>query len=172
LQNIITTKLDLEKAEIKIEKPNLLKIKINKKIPALIWQEGDKYFTIFNDAKIKEQVYNIEAYELPIISKNTTTEILINKKYVSEDQLNYISKIFSLFNFYFSDLKIQKFVLENMQSREVKLITSENWHILLSLDVDEEQSLNNVKSILDQKIKNRVGLQYIDARIKDKIYYK
>ena len=95
LQNLILTKLDLNSVEIEIQKPNLLKIKINKKIPSLIWQENNKYFTIFSDAKIKEQIYDIKAYELPLVGYNTTTEIKIDKQYVSEDQLNYISKIFS-----------------------------------------------------------------------------
>ena len=172
LQNLILTKLDLNSVEIEIQKPNLLKIKINKKIPSLIWQENNKYFTIFSDAKIKEQIYDIKAYELPLVGYNTTTEIKIDKQYVSEDQLNYISKIFSLFNFYFSDLEIKRFVLEDMQSREVKLITLERWYILLNLDVDEEQSLSNIKSVLEQKVEDRTGLQYIDARISDRIYYK
>lgn len=172
LQNLILTKLDLDKVEIKIQKPNLLKIKINKKMPSVLWQEGDKYFTIFNDAKIKEQIFDITVYELPIVGYNTSTEIQINKQYISENQLNYISKIFSLFNFYFSDLKIKKFILENMQSREIKLITSENWYILLDLDVNEDQSLNNVKSVLEQKVEDSTNLHYIDARIKDRVYYK
>ncbi|MCG2686584.1 hypothetical protein L6278_00425, partial [Candidatus Parcubacteria bacterium] len=146
LQNLILTKLDLDKAEIEIQKPDLLKIKINKKTPSLIWQEDDKYFTIFNDAKIKEQVFDISVYELPIVGRNTTTDIEIGKQYVSDEQLNYISKIFSLFTFYFSDFKIHKFIVVDMQSREVKLITSENWYILLNLDTDEDQSLSNIKA--------------------------
>lgn len=172
LKNIINNNFDLANVVLITNLPNALKIQIKHKVPALIWQEDNNYFTIYNDGVIKNEIDDIQKFELPIVNQGTSTEVVIGQKVVSGEQIDYIQKLFSLFNFYFKDFQVKQFVVTSLKSREVKLITNEKWYILFNLDIEPQDSLEIVKAVLSQKIPDRANLQYIDARIKDKIYYK
>lgn len=172
LKNIINNNFDLVRITLTTNLPHTLKIEIKHKVPALIWQKDNSYFTIYSDGVIKNKIDKIQEFELPIVNQGTSTEVVIGQKVVSEEQIDYIQKLFSLFNFYFKELNIKQFVVTGLESREVKLITNEGWYILLSLGLEPEDSLITAKSVLEQKILDRANLQYIDVRIKDRIYYK
>ncbi len=172
LKDQFNKNFDLEQIEIKTKLPTILKIELREQAPALIWQEGNEYFILDQNGLLKNKIDNIQMFELPIVNAGTTTEMVLGKKYLTNEQINFIKKIFSLFNFYFNDLGIKQFVVTTLESREVKLITSENWHILFNLDLDPQESLVTVKAVLEQKIGERSHLKYIDARIKDRVYYK
>ncbi len=172
LREVINNNFDLEDINIETKLPHVLKIEIKAKTPVLIWQEGDKYFTVYNDGIIKNKIDSISQYELPIVNRGTTSEIIIGQQYLLPSQVDYVQKLFSLFDFYFKNLHIQKFEIAGLRSREVKLLTSKGWYMLFNLDLDPRESLKTAKAVLDQKIKNKNNLHYIDLRIRDKIYYK
>jgi len=148
-KNMLKQRFDLEDAELDIKNRNHLEIKIIKKRPLAIWQEGNKYFTILNDAKIKKQIKNLQEFELPLVNRGTTTAVEIGQSYLSIDQLNFINKVYSLFNFYFKNLQIDHFEINKPESREVKLITKDNWYILFNLDLDIRDTLKKIKIILN-----------------------
>jgi len=179
LKRLLEKKFDLEYATVGVDWPKTLEIEVQNKFPALVWQEGEIYYSVYSDGVIKNKIVNLAEYELPIINRGTTTDVMINEQVVSNEQMQYISELNSLFNYYFKDLGVRQFVLTSLESREVKLITNQGgpaesagWYILFSLEIGVEESVNIVKSVLDQKIEDSNTLQYIDVRIKDKIYYK
>ena len=56
------------------------------------------------------------------------------------------------------------------QSSSLKYLHSKVEESLENLDAEE--SIITVRAVMDQKIEDRTNLQYIDAKIKDRVYYK
>lgn len=56
---------------------------------------------------------------------------------------------------------------------EIKIFTKEGWIILLSSETLNEKIFENLKLILDEKVKQyRPSLEYVDLRFPDKAFYK
>lgn len=172
LKNIINQNFDLEQVDLIIKLPDTLKIVIKNKGQAMIWQEGNNYFVLDKQGMIKSKIDNIQPFELPVANRGTTTEVIIGQQYLSPEQVNYSQKLFALFNFYFKDLNVKQFVISSLKSREIKLITNKGWYILFNLDLDAQVSLETAKAVLEQKIDDSIHLQYLDVRIKDRVYYQ
>ncbi len=172
LQSVIYKNFDLEKVKIEIDKPETLMITIKKKVPVALWQEDNKYFTIYSEGILQQQIENVNEYNLPIVNYGTSTQVVIGDRYLSEQQIEFMQKIFDYFDYYFKDLKIKQFVVTGTQSREVDLITSAGWKIMLNIDLDAQKSLTVVSRILAEKVENQDNLQYIDMRVEGKVYYK
>lgn len=172
VQSVVVKIFDLEEVRVEAQGAHTLKVQIKHKTPAVIWSNGNQeYFTVYSDGVIKNKI-DADRFELPIVSRGTTTVVVIGQKIIDQPHLKYILELYSLFNFYLKGFSIKEFIIPYIESREVKLITSEGWYILFSLENDVRQCLESIKLVLDQKIPNRAGLQYIDARIKGKIYYR
>lgn len=69
-------------------------------------------------------------------------------------------------------LKILSFNIDSYPIKELKAITHEGWYILFSTERNIKNQLLVLKVGLDEKIKNRSNLQYVDLRIENRIYYK
>jgi len=69
-------------------------------------------------------------------------------------------------------LKVSSFDIESYPAEKLRVVTSESWYILFDLKRDIKSQLLALKVALDEKIKNRMSLQYIDLRIENRIYYK
>jgi len=172
LQNILEYNFDLKKVEIEKEYPQTLKIKIITNFPSLIWQDNGNLFSVYNDGAIQSQIYEIEEFALPLVSYSTTTHVVIDQQVATAEQIEFISAINSYFNFYFKDLYIKKFVINQHENREVSLLTSENWQMIFNIDSNPKDILDVVKKIIEQKVEDRKSLEYVDLRIEDRVYYK
>ncbi|MDO8523358.1 MAG: hypothetical protein Q7S12_03700 [bacterium] len=59
------------------------------------------------------------------------------------------------------------------KNAEVKIITNENWYLLILENSDIEKVFGDLKLLMDQKIKeDRARLEYIDMRYENKAFYK
>jgi len=67
---------------------------------------------------------------------------------------------------------VSSFDIESYPTEKLRVITGESWYILFSLKRDIKSQLSALKVALDEKISNRMGLQYVDLRIENRIYYK
>jgi hypothetical protein len=54
----------------------------------------------------------------------------------------------------------------------VAAVTSEGWSMTFDINSDIVESINNLKLVLSQKIKDRKKLHYIDLRFGNKIFYQ
>lgn len=70
------------------------------------------------------------------------------------------------------DLRVLSFDIAAYPADDLKAITNEGWYVMFSLKRDIKSQLSALKAALDEKIQNRTGLQYIDLRIENRVYYK
>lgn len=55
----------------------------------------------------------------------------------------------------------------------VTIVTTEGWRVILNSLADPSVQLNHVKEVLSRSIKDqRTGLEYVDARFDNRVYYK
>lgn len=69
-------------------------------------------------------------------------------------------------------LKVLSFDIESYPAEKLRVVTSESWYILFSLKRNIKSQLLALKVALDEKIQNRMNLEYVDLRIENRIYYK
>ncbi|MCF7907117.1 FtsQ-type POTRA domain-containing protein [Patescibacteria group bacterium] len=55
---------------------------------------------------------------------------------------------------------------------DVQILSSEGWEILINSEVELKKQLDKLSGIIEKEIKERKGLEYIDLRFGDKIFYK
>ena len=70
------------------------------------------------------------------------------------------------------DLRVLSFDIAAYPADDLKAITNEDWYMMFSLKRDIKSQLSALKAALDEKIQNRIDLQYIDLRIENRVYYK
>ncbi|MFH1129260.1 MAG: cell division protein FtsQ/DivIB [Patescibacteria group bacterium] len=69
-------------------------------------------------------------------------------------------------------LSVVSFDIDNYPTDKLRVITNESWYVLLGLKQEIKKQLLSLKVVLDEKIEDRMSLQYIDLRIENRIYYK
>jgi hypothetical protein len=125
----------------------------------------DKNGVIFEDAP------QTSGSLILLIKDSFSEEFSLGKKILEEQIISSIADfregIFSL-----TGIKINWFEIYTHPPKESKIITSEGWYLLLDLSRDTEKQLSVLKTALDEKIKDRKNLEYIDLRIENRIYYK
>jgi cell division septal protein FtsQ len=172
LNKMMENKFDLESSEIKIVGKGI-EIKVKNKYPVVIWDEGEmRKFAVYNDGKIKEPVFDVQVYELPLVNRGTTTQVTVETEVIKKEQIEYIEKIFSMFDFYIKEYRIKNFEIPYLDSDEVTVVTEEGTKILFDINNNIEDDLENIKLLLEQLEINILELEYIDVRISDKIFYK
>jgi len=139
----LTKKKNSEKVEIEQPEPKVFDIKIDD-------QEFGSFPLIYDES-----------------NKDVTLGQSITKPEMISIILNLTKKIPEKIN-----LNVNYFKIPNPESKEIKAVTLEGWGIYFDTNKDLEGQLNNLKLILDEKIKNRTNLQYIDLRFGNRVYYK
>jgi cell division septal protein FtsQ len=141
-------------------------VKSDKKSQAtevMVVAEEPKFFEI----KIDGQDFN----SFPIIVDESNKDVSLGQAIIKPEivsiALNLIKKIPSKVN-----ISISSFKMPDPASQELKAVTTEGWEIYFDANKDLEAQLNNLKMVLDQKIKDRNALQYIDLRFGNRVYYK
>jgi len=56
--------------------------------------------------------------------------------------------------------------------KDLKVMTNEGWYIIFDLEGDIKNQLRSIGAALEEKIKDRESLEYVDLRIENRIYYK
>jgi cell division septal protein FtsQ len=174
--NLIKKISDSEKIEdIKINSkfPNTLIIQITQKIPAFIWQEGDKYFLIDNSGVVTTPIIlSQNEWNLPIVSGATTTAFNINDNLVNADMVNFIKQFNQELNKSKIDMALSRYIIPDLNGRELRVETKDGWQIFLLTGNSINKIFENLKFLLETKFKDQKPKNYIDLRIEDRIFYK
>lgn len=173
LKNEINSQLVLDRLEIKKKIFGTLEIVLTEKLPVLIWNEGDDYYYIdkFGTVMGARRFEELE-FDLPFINHGTTTQIIVGKKILTETSIKYAKDVLAMLANNLKDINVVQLVIPNMNLNNLYFYTEQGWYFILNTDNDIITSLDNLKRLINQKIKNINNLEYIDLRIEDKIFYK
>ncbi len=173
LANVLRANFNLSEIQVNKEIPDKLIIQVEKEMPkAFILAEGVQY-PVFASGKIIESSEEYFGLDLPIFRFANDDDVFsVNKKIISHEQIKFVNKIYDLFSFYFKDVNLDYFEAGSIESGEVKLVTQPGWYVMFSAKENPEEVIQILKRFYTEKIKNKTQIEYIDLRIKDKIFYK
>jgi len=112
---------------------------------------------------------------IPIIEMIDTNKTTIKPgdQIITRERITNISHIYGLLNRSSIHATVQYITINQKSERELNIVTSEGWEILLDTNIDIESQLKKLELVLDEKIKeDRQVLRYVDLRVKDRVYYK
>jgi cell division septal protein FtsQ len=173
LEKKLRENLVLEKLVIKKQLFNTLKIEAEEKLPAVLWDNNGEYFYIDKQGvAIGAVKWEEVKYDLPMVSRGTTTSVVINTKLLDEQNVSFIREAIEKMRARFSDWQIRVAVAQDITNREIYFYTTEGWYVILNTEKDIDKQLDNLEELLKQKLLDRKGLEYIDLRLEEKIFYK
>lgn len=173
LVEFIKQQIRLEKVVINKKFSDKLIVKITPYIPAILWQEGNNYFLIDSQGRVETQINLSQLeWELPIVTAATTTKVIIHQQLVNENFIGFIREFNKNFNKINLTFKIEKYILPNLQGREVWAITNSGWKIILTTANNIQTSVDILKALIKEKFTDSQPMEYVDLRLEEKVFYK
>jgi cell division septal protein FtsQ len=165
----------LRGVQISKKLPSTLRISLEERSPSLIWQVNDKKYLvddqgiIFTEFRPDMQIGS----NLPTVTDLTKQETGIDKKVAS---LSFISFIQQLFNQTPQKVGTEIDAINIIETPfEVEVRIKEGYRVFFDTNGDVDLQISNLVRVLEdskQKGISPENVDYIDLRLKDKIFYK
>lgn len=168
---------------IKVDKslPGTIKISLEEKKPALIWKTTDKFYVVDFDGAIIREITQTEVGEyqgnqsgakMATVFDESNTSVANKDKVLSGQAVGAITDIQNNLS-RATGLVILNFVIADRNDSTLKCITGDGWGAYFSLINDLNAQINKLTAFLmDKKQEERKGLEYVDLRFEDRVYYK
>ena len=147
--------------------PNTLKIKIEKKQPAIIWQINDEKYLVAEDGIVLGKIQEEVPEDLAIIIDKKNLPIEIDSQIMTQSFINFVR----LANQKMKDelsLTIEE-VYINETTFQVSFKTF-NFEIFFNTTRDLDNQIKALKTVLEKHQKEIK--QYVDLRVNGRVYYK
>ncbi|MFC1721354.1 cell division protein FtsQ/DivIB [Patescibacteria group bacterium] len=163
----------IRSVEIKRQLPNILKVYIEERDPVIIWETDGRQYYLDVDGVISKDIDGSSALQLPVIKDLSDKQVVPREQIVSENFVEFVGELTDSFH-QETGLDIGELLTPSPLSREVHVQTSEDWLIYFTSARTLSSQYQKLLLILNKELspEQRSNLEYIDLRIKDKIYYK
>jgi len=163
----------IESIKISHKFPSTLIIEVQPKIPAFVWQEGERYFLIDNDGKVTTPIaLSQNEWNLPFVSAATTTVFNLQDQLVQKETVNFIKKFNKEYNKATINQTLSRYIIPDLVGQEIQAVTKNGWKIILLSTNSVNKAVADLKYLLSTKFKDQKPKEYLDLRLEDKIFYK
>ena len=114
------------------------------------------------DSQIKEGVDKLN-------QEVSSFDYLLTK--IDNNRLNFVLSVREAMSSVLPGVRINAFEFLDPQVSDVRVHTDKDYVIYFDQQIELERQINNLKLILEQKLKNK-NIKYIDLRYSDRIYYQ
>jgi cell division septal protein FtsQ len=157
----------LRQIEITRRWPSALKVKVNEKAPALIWQNGSQQFILDSDGSL---IGYAEGQKLPVIVDLAGLPVKVGDRVVSRTFVQFCVDIAAGLGK--RGIKVTRFAVPATTS-EVEVSTDKGYVIKFDTARGAEAQLVDLSAVLKTLSKLRkTPAEYIDLRIERKAYYR
>ena len=164
----ISHKFSVNKLEIK-RGWQKLKITLEEKVSSLIIYNSHNFYLSDSDGTITKEITGDE------INKYLNTYPVLN---IAKEQINIGDQVTNAkaINYLIDldkNLRSDKFGVKGYESRgvdEITFVASENWRVYFDVGSNVTSSIDNLLTILKQKVPDKNKLNYIDLRFGDKVF--
>lgn len=126
---------------------------------------------VSSEADIPEQT--LKNFPVIQITYAGITPVKPGDDVIVREKIAYIQSIYEELGRSVTGIKIDYLIYDPKQESELKIATEEGWQIFINTTLDAASQLKKLELALAEKIKGqRSGLQYVDLRINDRVYYK
>jgi cell division septal protein FtsQ len=116
-----------------------------------------------------------DKFKLPTIEIQTNDDKKINlvEKILDKESVEFVFSMYEMIQKSPKNISISYVIFDPLVSNEFKFVTTEGWQAFLSTQISLETQIKKLEMALDEKIKDqRSTLQFVDLRIKDRVYFK
>ncbi len=165
---------NLETVQVSSKFPHSFSVSATARKPIGVWCLSSKnqcfYFDKYAIAFVQTQPSN--GYLLINVNDKRSRELKLGETVSSREWYKSIILVRDML--YSNGINISEFSIPVDSFDEFDAKTSEGWSILLSNQTDLVGQINSLNQFLKEKItpEQRKGLQYVDLRIQDRVYYK
>jgi cell division septal protein FtsQ len=152
--------------------PDTLKVRIRERTPAFIWKAGEDFYYIDPNgyAYLKLNSQEAESSNLIILQDQAKIKVEIGQKVVTASFVDFINELLVSFTPK-TKVQIGKIILP-LTTMEIRVLTKEGWQAYFDTTRPANTQLKHLVSALKQVTKPRDQLEYIDLRLKDRIFYR
>lgn len=171
--------------------PNTIKVNLKEKNAALKWIANDQEYLVDNEGVVIKRFYNLktpkifqlsgqetqatrpETDNLIVIKNSENSAVNLGDKVLSKEDVDFINNLLSKLSKY-DYLKIQEVMAASNFPAFLTLKTATGWQLFVNMADDLDSQLNRFDALVKDKIKkeNLIGLDYIDLRLGESVYYK
>lgn len=168
----------LEVASIEKKFPNTILVRVAERKAELVWCSGGVCYFVdgsglaYSGASGSEE--DLRNSNSLVVIDDSARPIDIGKTVINPDYIEYIAAVSTMLS---RDLKIslaESYHTPGMASGEISARTGEDWILKLSSEISAEEAKTIIQSLFDKELneEKRKDLDYLDLRIKGKVYYK
>ncbi|MBU1148539.1 hypothetical protein KKI23_00445 [Patescibacteria group bacterium] len=161
--------------EVKKEYPSTIIINIEERVPSLTWITNNLIYYLDLNGKVTKRLEEGESIDenFPKLYDMTNNPVKMNEEAVNKEFVNFIFSIAQEFSLNFSQATIDSFRYDSDILPDLWLVTSGGWRIFLDTNQDPDGQIKNCQLVINEYFTDgQDELDYIDARLPDRIYYK
>jgi cell division septal protein FtsQ len=134
-----------------------------------------EYYLDVNGIIVSDSVSITDLATLPVIEIFTSSEseIILGQELMDRETIELIFSLYELVRGSQESILVSHVIYDPLVPKELKFETTEGWQAFLSTQIALETQIKKLELALQEKIKDsRNTLQYVDLRIKDRVYFK
>jgi cell division septal protein FtsQ len=151
------------------EWPNKIEIKIVEKSPTFVWQILDHKYLIDENGYAWAN-YEDKYASLPVIIDTKNVPVKIGEEVVPASFIQFTHDLFGSFES-ITGTKIVKIEVLDIIS-DLKITSSAGWYVYFDTTRTAQNELTSLARVLKEVQVKNTGLEYVDLRIDDRIFYK
>jgi len=164
----------INSVEVRKKLPHSLEILITEREPAGIWcfVVSDRCFYFDKNGVAYAETGKSSGFLIPNISDFRDREVTLGSLVASEEWFKNIIAVKELLPKI--GINVAEFAIPSDSFDEFDAQTAEGWKLLFSTSSDVAKQITSLGILLRDKLpaEKRAGLQYVDLRIQDRIYYR
>jgi hypothetical protein len=156
--------------------PGTIRAIVQEKTPALLLLSGGKYYFL-DEAGIAYETARLDTLPGVVLTtvKNDDDEatVTIGAAAVDHSLINFL-RVASDVLPKVAGAQVGEVHIPSLAAREVKIILNNNWHILFDVTRPAEGQIEVIRKLIHETVtpEEVAAMQYIDARIANRIYYR
>lgn len=165
--------VQIRQAKVTRQMPDSLKVYLEEREPALVWVTGGREYYLDLEGVISKEIRGEPEFSLPRLRDESNREVQTKEKLVSK---NFVDFAASLANTFQSEtgLAYEELSTPAPVSREIRVRTAFGGYIYFTSERTLASQYQKLLLILNKELKKgqKEKLEYVDLRIKDKIFYR
>ncbi|HLM84363.1 MAG TPA: hypothetical protein VK254_04130 [Candidatus Bathyarchaeia archaeon] len=158
--------------------PKTVVIKVIERKAELIWCSGgvcyfaDKDGVAYGGAAGTEE--ELRAKNFLVVVDDSAIPVEIGRTKINPDYVGFVEAANSMIRNYLKIDPAESFHTPGIASGEISVKTSEGWTLKLSSEYSTDEAKNIIQMLFEKNLneESRKKLDYLDIRVKNKIYYK
>ncbi|MFH2136057.1 MAG: hypothetical protein ABII19_00265 [Patescibacteria group bacterium] len=181
LQELLNEEYSLEFLKIGKSLPGIIKISLEEKKPAIIWKTAGKFYLVgwdgaiireISETGVSEYLGNQPGAKMAEVFDERNSVVQVKENILTTEEVRTINDLQNNLP-RATGLGILNFTMTNKDDSTVKCLTREGWTAYFSLINDLNAQIVKLNAFMTEKnIEARKGLEYVDLRFEDRVYYK